>query len=72
MMSDLKIHAAARVQLIVEISLADCWGSDCTVSQVYEQAASAALGVIRNLANPAVAAEAVRRLKIIGEIFVTG
>ena len=60
-------QSTARVRLVVEIALDDCWGDDCTCGQVFKQAQSAALGAITNLGNPINAADLSHRLRIVGE-----
>jgi len=37
-----KIQAKARVQLTIEVDVGAPWGEDCTIGQVYKQAAEAA------------------------------
>ena len=36
------IKASARVKILLEISLSDRWGSDCTLTQVHKQAKDSA------------------------------
>lgn len=44
-----KIIAHARVKIEVEIAVSDSWGADCPISQVHQQAAESAMGVIRHM-----------------------
>ena len=60
-------QATAKVRLLVEITLDDCWGDDCTCGQVFYQAKRAAIEAITNLGNPINAADLSRKLRIIGE-----
>lgn len=41
-MSPKRTTAVARVRLVIEVPIGDAWGSDCTLAQVYQQAAEAA------------------------------
>lgn len=45
----MKTKATARVTVTVEVPITSVWGADCSLSQVYEQAASEAIGLIGNL-----------------------
>ena len=60
-------QATARVRMLVEITLDDAWGDDCSCGQVFDQAKRAALGAITNLGNPINAADLARKLRVIGE-----
>jgi transcription elongation GreA/GreB family factor len=42
--------ASARVTVTVDVAVTDGWGPECTVSQVYKQAADVAANRIRALA----------------------
>lgn len=39
--------ARARVQLTIDILVADSWGPECTVDQVQRQATESAIGALR-------------------------
>jgi hypothetical protein len=45
MMAD-EIFAKAVVNVEVEVSLTDTWGSDCKLNQVYRQAANSAIKML--------------------------
>lgn len=42
-------EATARIQMTVEVSVSGSWSADCTVEQVYRQAASDALAKVSRL-----------------------
>lgn len=65
-MSERKIRTGAVATLTVEIHDLGAWGEDCPMTQVYEQAAEAAVGFLRNVAKGQLG-----KLKIIGEPKVT-
>jgi hypothetical protein len=62
-----KPSGCARVLLTIEVPVNSSWGDDCTVGQIYKQAADEALGYIRNLESHGRPA----RLTVIGEPRVT-
>lgn len=43
-----EIHAKARVQIIVEIDAGAPWGEDCSIGQMYKQAAESAQNSLLN------------------------
>jgi hypothetical protein len=45
----LKVTAAARVTLTVEVTVGSTWGGECAVSQVHDQASAEAQGIINAL-----------------------
>ena len=45
-MREIKAKTKARVRILLEVSLADTWGGDCPLSQVYKQAKDSALNII--------------------------
>lgn len=63
-------NATARVTVQLEIKVSSNWGPECSVKQVHEQAASEAIGMVRNLSpqNATCFADAIR---ILGEPKVT-
>ena len=42
-----QINAKARVQITVEVE-ASSWGEDCSIGQLYKQAAETAIGIVRS------------------------
>lgn len=42
-----RVTANARVQITINIPLADAWGEDCAFSQIKKQAIDSALGMIQ-------------------------
>ncbi len=66
---DQRIDAGARVTLTIEISSLGSWGGDCTVAQIYKQAAEEAVGRLRNLIGKH---QLMHSMKIVGEPQVTG
>lgn len=42
-----KCQGRARVTLTIEMDLGDSWGGDCTVAQIHDQAAKAAVHQLR-------------------------
>jgi hypothetical protein len=63
-----KIHASARVQITVEVDAGAPWGDECTVGQLYAQAAEAGRN---NLLN-ALKAGAGASMRIVGEPKIIG
>lgn len=61
-----KLQANATAIVTVRIRGLGTWSDDCPMTQVYDQAASAAVGYLRNLAKDTLA-----RMEIIGEPKVT-
>lgn len=59
---DKKIKAAARVKLLLEITLPDVWGEECSMSQVYKQAKDSALNIISQRISGSM-----REMRVIGE-----
>jgi hypothetical protein len=51
--------ARAKVTLTVEIEVGSTWGDDCSLSQVYDQAARETIQAVKNIFQ--------RRVTIIGE-----
>jgi hypothetical protein len=47
----MKVTAAARVTLTVEVTVGLTWGGECSVSQVHNEAAEEALGIVKTLIN---------------------
>lgn len=45
--SDKRVQASAIVTLKLEITVADTWGADCALDQIYRQAAESAINVIQ-------------------------
>ena len=45
-MSKSKVRTKARVRILLEICLADTWGGDCPLSQVYKQSKDSANSII--------------------------
>jgi len=41
-----KVKAVAHVEVSLEITLPDIWGTDCTLSQVYKQAEDSAINIV--------------------------
>lgn len=60
------IKGKATVTLTVEIQTEDVWGGDCTVGQLYEQAAESAIQDLTRILGLG------SRIKIVGEPKVTG
>lgn len=44
----MKIRATARVQVTVEVD-ADAWGEDCSIGQLYKQAAESGVTKLHNM-----------------------
>lgn len=59
-----KQSAVARVTVTLEIDAASSWGDDCTIAQVYKQAADDAVGRVRSLFNERDA------MRIVGDVKV--
>ncbi len=55
--------ATAHVTLTVEITVGSTWGDNCTVGQIYKQAAEEALGIIDRLLG--------EQIRIVGRPVVT-
>jgi hypothetical protein len=49
----MSVSTKATVQLFVEIDLPDVWGEECSLSQVFKQAADGALKKMEALRSPA-------------------
>jgi hypothetical protein len=47
-----QVRAIARVQVTVEVE-ASAWGDDCSIGQLYKQAAESGLETVRNTLNKA-------------------
>lgn len=60
------IEAKAVVTLTLEINVGSRWGDTCAVRQLHDQAASEALGMIRNL-KPETAEAFARAVRVVGE-----
>lgn len=51
-MTDTKVNAVAHVRLVVEVDCGQPWGGDCSLQQVYDQAAdNARKALINGLVN---------------------
>lgn len=62
----IQVQAKARVQITVEIEVS-AWGSDCSIGQLYKQAADDGVNKLRELIS-----ESQHRAVIIGEPKVIG
>ena len=58
-----EIKARARVQITLEVDAGAPWGDDCTIGQLYKQAADAGLSALNNALRSGAAAS----MKVIGE-----
>jgi len=63
-----KIQAIARVQIVVEVVLDQPWGEDCSIGQLYKQAAESGRTHLINALNQ----ERYRGVRIFGEPKVIG
>jgi hypothetical protein len=61
-----KQSAQARVRLTVEVDVRSSWGDDCSVKQVYDQAATEAANHLEHVLSQ----HSERRIKIIGQVEV--
>ena len=57
-----KIRTTARVRILLEVSLSDTWGEDCTISQVHKQSKDSALNIVSQMISGSM-----RNVKPIGE-----
>jgi hypothetical protein len=48
-MADVRTRTRATVRVTLEIDLSDRWGDDCSTGQVYRQARSEAIGMLRRI-----------------------
>lgn len=60
-----KIKAKARVKILLEISLPDVWGEDCSVGQVHKQAKDSAVNIVSQKI-----AASMKEMRMIGEVEV--
>ncbi len=47
-----QIHAKARVQILVEVDAGSPWGDDCSIGQLYKQAAESGKNNLINSLKP--------------------
>lgn len=63
-----QIKAKARVQIIVEVDADSLWGDECSIGQLYKQAADSARLILFDVLKPGEHA----RIRVIGEPKVVG
>jgi len=61
------IHAKAKVQITVEVDAGAPWGAECTIEQLYKQAADTARSNLTNAFKPQV-----HGIRIVGEPKIIG
>lgn len=63
-----KLQGTARVRVLVEVQLADTWGSECTVEQIHKQAMDSVSSRLSRAFTEEQRAHGGNRIRICGEL----